>query len=129
MALSAPMRVQSLDVGVADIHRWRRSDEVHLPHEMSARSVFLPEMRPLDAILRRETLDERLTGHLVPEMVDPDLLAPSVMGETRRSVADKIALAADCGGGAALDAAAELLDAELALDDEVREALAALLRG
>lgn len=128
MTATPPARVHGLDVGVADIRRWRRSDEVHLPAEGAARSVFLPETPPLEAILRRETLDERLSGHLVPEALDPELLAPAVMAETRRAVAAKVALAA-CTGGAALEEAAALLEAEAALDDEVREALAALLRG
>lgn len=94
-------RVQGLNVGVTDIHRWRQQDEVHLPESRFRPAPFLPQPQALDAILRRETLDERLARHVVPSTVDPDLLAP----------------------------AAELLADEVALDDDVQRALAALLRG
>ena len=129
MALGPSSNIRGLNVGVSDIQRWRRSDEVHLPTEKPTGPLFLPETRPLDAILKRETLDERLKSFLAPEAIDPDLLQPSVLTETRKSIAAKVALAADAGGQSVLDKGADLLDQEIDLDDAVREALAALLRG
>lgn len=129
MAMGSTLNIRGLTIGVAEIHRWRQSDEVHLPTEKASGPLFLPETAPLNAILKRETLDERLKGYLVPETIDRDLLEPAVLTETRKSLAAKIALAADSSGGEILDKGADILDREIDLDNAVREALAALLRG
>ena len=41
------------------------------------------QYRPLDDILRRPSLDERLPRLLQPEMLDPDLLDPATLSDTR----------------------------------------------
>lgn len=110
MALGSASNTRGLNVGVSDIQRWRRSDEVHLPTEKPSGPLFLPETAPLDAILRRETLDERLKAFLVPDSLDPDLLQPAVLTATRSAIADKVALAADSGADPVLEEAADLLD-------------------
>jgi hypothetical protein len=125
-------RVHGLNVGVTDIHRWRQQDDVHLPESRFRPAPFLPQPQALDAILRRETLDERLARHVVPTTVDPDLLAPAVMSATRVALRDRMVAAATRARGrqaAVLARAAELLADEVALDDDVQRALAALLRG
>lgn len=125
-------RIQGLHIGVTDIGRWRHEDEVHLPERVSRPQPFLPQPQALDAILRRETLDERLTRHLVPSTLDPDLMQPPVLSATRQSLRARFLEAAAATRGpsrAALTAAAALLEAEVALDTEIQEALAVLLRG
>ncbi|MFP7674953.1 hypothetical protein ACG74X_16505 [Marivita sp. S0852] len=125
----ATHHLRDADLGVAGIHRWRVEDEVHLPGGPPSAPGFLPQERPLDAVLRRDTLDERLVSHMVPSQLDADLLSPAVMTRTRETLAGKLALAADIGNSATLNRAALLLEEELALDEEVRAALAALLKG
>lgn len=68
------MRVENLGVGVESVSLWQVEDEVHLPKEGGLAPTFLPQYRPLDDILRRPSLDERLPRLLQPEMLDPDLL-------------------------------------------------------
>ncbi|MEM8797312.1 MAG: hypothetical protein AAGE61_17260 [Pseudomonadota bacterium] len=126
------MRIQRLDVGVESISRWKVRDEQHLPKEGKPAPSFLPRDRDLDDILRRPSLDERLPRLLQPENVDPELLEPSVLSDTRRSVEALFKEASEVVTGksqAKLEAAANLLAEEIAFDDEIRTALAALLRG
>ena len=66
-------RIGPINAGIADIRRWRDSDEVHLPPGSMIRTPYVPEQRPLDAILRRETLEERLAGFIVPSQLSPEL--------------------------------------------------------
>lgn len=125
-------RIQGLHVGVTDIGRWRQEDEVHLPERVARPQPFLPQPQALDAILRRETLDERLSKHLVPSTLDPDLMQPPVLSATRQNLRARFLAAAETARGpsrAALAAAAALLETEVALDGEIQEALAVLLRG
>ncbi|WP_163850620.1 hypothetical protein [Pseudooceanicola aestuarii] len=125
-------RIDKLNVGVAGIQRWRHEDEVHLPEARARGPAYLPLVRPLDEILRRETLDERLARHLLPSEIDADLMQPRVMSDTRQALRARMAQAAagaEGQRGRALAAAADLLDVEVTLDAEIREALAALLRG
>ncbi|MGR3483832.1 MAG: hypothetical protein ACU0BF_00665 [Paracoccaceae bacterium] len=123
-------RARPLGVGITDVDRWRREDEAHLPPGGPAAPAFVPEPRPLDAVLRRETLDERLSSYLVPADIDPDLLAPAVMAQTREGLRARFARAAEgTAPGSALPRALALLSDEVTLDHEVRAALAALLRG
>lgn len=125
-------RIASLNVGVTQIDHWRARDEQHLPIGGRTLPTFLPEIRPLDAILRRETLDERLAADVVPDEIDPELLMPAVLSATRKSLKSRLeAAAANARGLARADilAGAALLEAEVALDEEIREALSALLRG
>ena len=77
------MRVRNLNIGVESISRWQVEDEVHLPKETGLRPGFLPLYRPLDEILRRPSLDERLPGLLQPELLDPDLLEPATLTDVR----------------------------------------------
>lgn len=136
------MRVRSLDVGVERITLWESSDEFHLPAEGKAAPAFLPELRPLDEVLHRPSLDERLPDLLRPADLDPDLLEPTALADTRRELSRLFgkASAAARGRGEArtdetlaraevLGRAAWLLQTDDGLDAEVREALAALLRG
>lgn len=125
-------RIQKFNVGVSEIQRWRVQDDVHLPETRVGQQTFLPEPRPLDRILRRETLDERLSGFMVPRDLGTDLLQPAVMGRTRLSLRARMQAAAAmtrAKQSQALSEASALLDEEVELDDEIREALAALLRG
>lgn len=124
-------RIGPLSTGLADIRRWRESDEVHLPPGQSPRLPFLPEQRPLDAILRRETLEERLAGFVVPDRISPELGEPGAIPRARESLHARFATLARISPPAvamALQSAADLLAHESVLDDEVRTALAALLR-
>ena len=125
-------RIASLNVGVTEIAEWRALDEQHLPEGGRTLTAFFPEVRPLDAILRRETLDERLAGDVVPDELSPDLLLPAVLSETRKSLKRRLEAAAGLASGQAraeILAGTALLETEVALDDEIREALSALLRG
>jgi hypothetical protein len=116
-----PTRVTRLDIGIAGVDRWRKEDDVHLP-----------EMRPLDAILRPPTLDERLATQLVPRNLSPDLLEPNVLSATRNSLKTRMEnrqAGASPQMSAVLARAAALLEQEVALDAEISEALSVLLRG
>lgn len=126
------MRSRRLDVGIESISRWRIGDEDHLPLAGKASPKFLPKSKELDEILRRPTLDERLTDLLQPEQVDPDLLEPSVLSATRQSTQKLLEAAADGTTGAersVLSEAARLLSEEVTLDQDIQAALAALLKG
>jgi hypothetical protein len=125
-------RIVGLNVGLTGIDQWRARDEQHLPPGGRTRPAFFPEVRPLDAILRRETLDERLAGDVVPDELSSELLLPAVLGEVRKSLKSRLEAAGRRASGRARDhimAGAALLETEVALDEEIREALAALLRG
>lgn len=126
------MRIRNLDVGVEQVTQWGVEHEFHLPPEGDFAAQFLPQTRPLDEILRRPSLDERLPDLLQPEELDPSLLSPSIFAETRKSTRDFFkTLARSASGEAArvLDAASHILDVEDGMDGEVRTALAMLLRG
>lgn len=126
------MKVRNLDVGVESVSRWQVRDEVHLPEKGPLKPTFLPRHRPLDEILRRPSLDERLPRLLEPATLDPDLLSPAVMTQVRMETQALFLAQARRETGRKrdiLEAAADLLDEDVVLDDEVRRALGALLRG
>lgn len=126
------MRIRNLDIGVEQVTQWGAEHEFHLPPEGDFAPAFLPQIRPLDEILRRPSLDERLPDLLQPAELDPSLLSPPVFAETRKSTRDFFRrMARSTSGEAAriLDAASHILDAEDGMDGEVRAALAMLLRG
>ena len=126
------MRIRSLDVGLESISRWRADDEVHLPKEGPLAPVFLPQYRPLDEIIRRPSLDERLPRLLQPATVDPTLLEPARLTEARadaRSLLTDYAKRSTGEERGLFQEAADLLADDVALDDEIRSALATLLRG
>ena len=124
-------RIGPINAGIADIRRWRDSDEVHLPPGSLVRTPFVPEQRPLDAILRRETLEERLAGFIIPARLSPELGEVGAIRAAREALQDrfrKAALHMTARRPSVLQAAVQLLDHECALDEEVQTALAALLR-
>jgi len=126
------MRVRSLNLGVESITRWQAEDEVHLPKETGLGQVFLPVYRPLDDILRRPSLDERLPSLLQPELVDTDLLEPATLTDVRHQTREVFAGKARRETGRRkhlFELAASCLNDEINLDNEVRRSLAALLRG
>lgn len=126
------MRIRSLDRGVESISLWQVEDEVHLPKEGGLAPAFLPQYRALDDILRRPSLDERLPRLLQPEFVDPDLLDPATLSDTRLAARTHFAAEAERSTGrrrAILETAAGYLEDAVAMDEEVRRSLAVLLRG
>ncbi len=127
------MRIRPFDIGVESIGQWQEADEVHLPKDGSLPQVFLPEWRPLDAILRRPSIDERLPGLLAPSTLDPDLLNPGLLSETRLEMKSFFLSRSESesrvGARKIFAAAAALLDNDATLDHEVRSALAILLKG
>ena len=125
-------RPAGLNVGITGVDRMRKHDDVHLPDEARAHPLFLPEPRPLDQILRRQTLDERLTRDIVPEDLSPELLEPRILTQTRKGLSERLYSAGMRAGGEAQEkiiAGAELLDQEVEMDEDIQEALAALMRG
>ena len=125
-------RPAPLQVGISDVGRWRKEDEVHLPTETRAHPLFLPETQALDRILRRETLDERLARDVVPDDITPELMEPRVLSETRKRLAERLFETGVLARGAAKEAileGADLLDQEVEMDADIQEALALLLRG
>lgn len=127
------MRIKSLNVGVESISTWTVADELHLPSDVSpAAQAFLPEMRPLQEVLKRPSLDERLPMLIQPDDVAPELFAANRIAEVRIEARDAFAALAGKGTGSVrktFSEAAALLEADRALDDDVRAALAVLLRG
>jgi|GEM_PF-2456634 len=126
------MRIKPLHVGVESITQWEVEDEVHLPKDGPLGPKFLPIYRPLDEILRRPSLDERLPNLLQPELLDPDLLQPSALSDARMEAAALFARAAVRQHGRRrelLELASNYLEEDVGLDDEIRTSLAMLLRG
>ncbi len=126
------MRIRNLDVGVERITRWNIGDDLHLPTEGTTLPVFLPQQPALDEVLRRPSLDERLPDILQPTNLDPDLLDPSTMSQTRSELQQIFAQGAaghDGETAGLFRSAASLLGADAFLDRETRAALAMLLRG
>ncbi|EAV40748.1 hypothetical protein SIAM614_00862 [Stappia aggregata IAM 12614] len=126
------MRTQRFDFGLETITRRSVDDEDHLPAEGKSAPVYLPDGLKLDEILAPPSLDERLTRLLQPEFLDPELLEPRVLSQTRQEASWIMGVCAERSSGdskAVLDAAAKLCHGEVLLDDEVRLALAALLKG
>lgn len=124
MAVSS--RIAGLHVGVDRIDRLRAEDDVHLPLESSAaRTIFLPQVQALDAILARHTLDERLALDVVPDQISADLMTPVGLSATRQGLAARF----EAGTDPKIRAAGALLRQEAGLDEEVRMALAELMQG
>jgi hypothetical protein len=126
------VRIKSLEIGVESITRWRVDDEVHLPKEGPVAPAFLPLYRPLHEILHRPSLDERLPNLLQPATVDPELMEPAKLTEARidaRSLLHEHARHSSGHKRALLERAAGLLEEDVFLDDDVRAAIAMLLRG
>lgn len=126
------MRIRNLDIGVESVSRWQVDDEFHLPTDVQSAPSFLPEYRALDSILARPSLDERLPDLLQPKSIDPDILHPSAVTAMREGL--QTLFAGLAGSASPTDrpvfaAAAGLLQADTAMDAEVRSALAMLLRG
>jgi hypothetical protein len=130
--MSSGLPIKPLDVGVERVTRWQADDEIHLPREGSLQPQFLPEARALDEILQRPSLDERLPRLLQPASLTPELLQPHVLAAARQGAIAAFLRRAKQETGErrdALEAAARLVLEESARDEEVRAALAALLRG
>jgi hypothetical protein len=126
------VRIKNLDIGLESISRWRVEDEVHLPKEGPIAPAFLPLYRPLQEIIRRPSLDERLPQQLQPSTLDPELLEPATLTEARIDARSLLGDRARHTTGAerkTFQDAAALLDDGVVMDDEIRSALAALLRG
>jgi hypothetical protein len=125
------VRIKSLDIGLESVSNWRIEDELHLPKEGPIAPVFLPLYRPLQEIIHRPSLDERLPRLLQPTAVDPELLEPAKLTEARvgaRAVFTDSARHATGPERAIFQQAADLMDDGVVMDDEIRSALAALLR-
>lgn len=125
------MRIRSLDIGLESITRWDVADEVHLPREGPAAPSFLPQARPLEDVLNRPSLDERLPNFLLPATIDPELLDPTALTQARIKVRQLLRARAALASGRSreiLESAAALMEADIGLDDEIRTALATLFR-
>jgi hypothetical protein len=126
------MKIRSFDVGLESISRWEFEHEIHLPRDGALSPTFLPIYRPLEDILRRPSLDERLPDLLRPDMLDADLLQPAAMTMARMDAASSFGRAARRQHGRRreiLEAASSLLEEDIDLDEDVGRALATLLRG
>ncbi len=127
------MRIRNLNVGVESISTWTVADELHLPDDVKGvANAFIPELRPLQEVLKRPTLDERLPMLLQPDEVSPELFVANRIAEVRVAARDRFAAIARRSTGstrkALMDAAAQL-ETDRALDEDVRAALAVLMRG
>lgn len=126
------MKIRNLDVGVESVSRIGPRDDPHLPKSGPLAPAFLPQPAALDAVLRRPSLDERLPQLLQPLSLDGDLLEPAAMTAARIGSSAAFATAARRATGhrrRIFEEATQFLAEDVALDDEVRTALAALLRG
>lgn len=123
---------RNLDVGVESISRWRIEDEAHLPETGPYAPAYLPVRRPLDDVLRRPTLDERLPELLQPATIDADLMQPAQLMEARidaHTLLSDFAARSSGAQKAAFERAVALFDRNALLEEEVRASLAALFRG
>lgn len=131
--MSGPRRVSSLSAGLTGIEHMARGQEMHLPQQApAARPLFLPETQQLDTILARPTLDERAARLVVPAEIGDDLLVPTALSAAREGVVSQLQSKHPHLTGEEREKASRaiaLLSRETELDQDVREALAALLRG
>jgi hypothetical protein len=126
------MRVRNLNIGVESITLWQRDDEVHLPNDGALKPQFLPLYQHLDEILKRPSLDERLPNLLQPEFLDPDLLEPRTLTDTRESTRETFARLAKRQTGRArrlFEMVSAQLDEDGDMDEDIRRSLAQLMRG
>lgn len=125
------MKIRNLDVGVESITQVGLGQDVHLPKEGPVAPKFLPQARPLDEVLRRPTMEERLPDLLQPAALDAGLLEPSVLSDTRLAAGAWLAETARRATGhrrRVLEEAARSVAEDATLDEDVRGALAVLLR-
>lgn len=126
------MRIRSLDVGVEQIANWGAEHEVSLPRGERAAPAFLPRTRPLDEVLWRPSLDEKLPDLLQPHNLDAGLLRPAALSEARHDVQkifSGMAARLPDEAGAVFAEVADFLLVDESRDEEIRSALAMLLRG
>lgn len=126
------MRVASITIGVDEVSNWKIEDHVQLPEGKKLAPVFLPEVRPLNEILYRPTLDERLPSLLQPNLSQTDILLPSELSELRKEIQCMFAAAAAREQGEkrrVLKDVASLLMGDVILDEDLQSALAMLLQG
>jgi hypothetical protein len=126
------MRIRDLNVGVDSVSRLRVGEDAELPREGRLRPAFMPTPPELDDVLRRPSLDERLPSLLQPAVLDSELLDPSALSRVREETRNLLAGQARAEQGMRkkiLESAAANLSNAMNLDDEVRRALAALLKG
>lgn len=126
------MKIRSFDIGLESYTQVGAGEDVRLPVDGPLAPTFIPKPGHLDAVLRRPSLDERLPQLLQPLSLDAELLAPAVLTDTRLRTQALLAEAARRATGhrrRILDEAALFLDEDVEFDDEVRTALAALLKG
>lgn len=126
------MKIRNFDVGLESYTRVGPGEDAHLPLEGGLAPSFIPKPGYLDEVLKRPSLDERLPRLLQPQTLDAALLEPAVLTEARLSSGALLADAARRATGhrrRILDQAALFLEEDVALDEEVRTALAALLKG
>lgn len=122
------MRIRPLSLGVDGVSRLSEADEVHLPEGTMVAEVFLPETSLLSDILARPTLDERLPELLVPDHLPAELLRPSVLAETRRTMVHWLMDQAQKNpADPVFQEAAEDLERDCAIDADISAALALLL--
>lgn len=120
-------RLPHLGIGVSGYDRVSPLAEDHLPAVgTSTRPIFLPETEALDEVLRPASLEERLALDVVPASLDLGLTEPATMTETRLSLA---AAFRDAGLGGVTEEVARMLEHEAELDEEIRTAMALVLRG
>lgn len=125
------MKIKAFDIGVESYTRISSVEDAHLPREGALGPTFIPKPSHLDAVLRRPSLDERLPDLLQPGSLDAGLLEPAALTQARLSARALFSDAARRATGhrrRVLDQAALFLDEDAGLDDEVRMALAALLK-
>lgn len=126
------MRVKNLDVGLERISRWQVNDEVHLPKAGPLAPSYIPQRTLLNDILERPSLDQRLIRLMQPRTLDSDLLGAMVLSAVRREIRAlfrREAAQRKRTQRQIFEQAEKALAEDAELDDAVREALAALLRG
>lgn len=126
------MRIASITIGLDEISTWKMEEQVRLPEGNKLSPVFLPEARPLTEILHRPTLNERLPDLLQPELQHSEILLPNELSELRKEVQRILSAAAFQEQGANKDVlkqSAAILMSDVVLDEDLRDAMAALLQG
>ncbi|WP_063299046.1 type III secretion apparatus assembly protein SctX [Pseudovibrio sp. WM33] len=126
------MRVASITIGVNEVSNWKVEDQIQLPEGKKLAPVFLPEVRPLNEVLHRPTLDERLPSLLLPDLSETDILLPTELSEMRKELQRLFAAAALREQGErrrVLKGVADLLMGDVLLDEDLQAALAMLLQG
>lgn len=126
------MRIGNLDYGLERISHRSVADEVKLPATEKVGPGFAPQQGELEKILSRFSLDEKGILAMRPAYVDPELLIPETLRDTRRNILELFTRAGSNGSRQnrlVCMRARDTLNHDDVEADEIEKAIMALMKG